>query len=664
MELENLKRILDAMKEDYDKQSNLKKFYKETLTEDEYKNFEKVLKDNKSQITEIEGIIKKMTQYSDQYEYERIMSMSETEFNSIKDEEIYRKKQEIKDHNKEINEKNASITDEIEALTQENTDLKAELEEMTNNIAETGKYTKESVDRAKKIKNTIQSNNEKIEQNKELIENNDKDIIVNDEIILDFESYKEQRLSKLSKKGYMEKIPEVSVMDEFLCKLQKKGKTPEEIEKAINCFKEDYIGGYEKEAYEYFDPIHRADFDIKDESGDEQAQKVTELLEKYFEVVEKGEKNTSSDKGVIERKMLVRYNTNKRHNISEITKVRLLRELVEGGSFYKTIKNNSILDNGCFLNLNDRISVLKDRLLQIEEWKEANPSSRDYIKIITLIDDYKEITKTRKGKEEYKDRIRDLVKSLKNYFSKEYFENNTYALKVLSLFDDISNNNKEVKTLTTEIDKINNKKIVINKKELQKQTEDLTKEIKRLNAKTDQDNKEILDILSMVSNVLEKVLREPEEIMYPKDDNKEEIDIIFNKLHPKDKNIDFSVSYEEDCLYELEKDLQKAQVYLDSYEAKKVSNRKASIAYLCANMGVTSISDSTVDALMDEKNKKNPIKASEIGKRINEARINLYLREQKERAQSESSKAKSEILGAILDHIDLDETKTDIFAAI
>ena len=39
MELENLKRILDAMKEDYDKQSNLKKFYKETLTEDEYKNF-------------------------------------------------------------------------------------------------------------------------------------------------------------------------------------------------------------------------------------------------------------------------------------------------------------------------------------------------------------------------------------------------------------------------------------------------------------------------------------------------------------------------------------------------------------------------------------------------------------------------------------------------
>ena len=81
-------------------------------------------------------------------------------------------------------------------------------------------------------------------------------------------------------------------------------------------------------------------------------------------------------------------------------------------------------------------------------------------------------------------------------------------------------------------------------------------------------------------------------------------------------------------------------------------------------MGITSISESTIDALMIEKDRKDLIKASDIGKRINEARINLYLREQKERAQNEASKAKSEILGAVLNHIDLDETKTDIFAAL
>ena len=81
-------------------------------------------------------------------------------------------------------------------------------------------------------------------------------------------------------------------------------------------------------------------------------------------------------------------------------------------------------------------------------------------------------------------------------------------------------------------------------------------------------------------------------------------------------------------------------------------------------MGIASISESTIDALMEERNKKDPIKASDIGKRINEARINLYLREQKERAQSDSYKVKSELLGAVLNHIDLDETKTDIFAAL
>ena len=362
--------------------------------------------------------------------------------------------------------------------------------------------------------------------------------------------------------------------------------------------------------------------------------------------------------------MLVRYNTNKRHNISEVKKERLLRELIEGGSFYKNIKNNSVVEGGCFLNLNDRIAIMKDRLLKIEEWKEANSNSKDYIKIITLIDEYKEITKTRKAKEEYKDRIREVVKSLKYYFSKDYFENNTYAIKVLSLFDDISNSNKEIKKLNSEKDKLSNKKIVLNKKENQKNIEEFDKEVKIYNKKIDEDNKEILDILSLVSSVLTKILDEPEQIMYPVEDSKDENDIMFNILHKKDKNDPFSVSSEEDYLYELEKDLQKAKVYLDAYESKIISNRKASISYLCANMGITSISESTIDALMEEKAKKDPIKASDIGKRINEARINLYLREQKERAQSEASKAKSEILGAVLNHIDLDETKTDIFAAL
>ena len=88
MELDYLNVILDAKKEDYNKQSNLKKFYKETLTEDEFKTFEKVLKEKKSEITELENIVKKMDQYSNQYEYERIKAMSETEFDSIREEEI------------------------------------------------------------------------------------------------------------------------------------------------------------------------------------------------------------------------------------------------------------------------------------------------------------------------------------------------------------------------------------------------------------------------------------------------------------------------------------------------------------------------------------------------------------------------------------------------
>ena len=591
------------------------------------------------------------------------MAMSETEFNSIREEEIAIKKQEIRDHNKQISEKKKTISNKIEELSQEINKLKVELEEITNEVAATGKYTKDSVEKAKKIKNHIQKNIEEIDKNKALIQDNDKDIILNDDISLDYESYKEQKLSKLSKRKYMVNIPEVSVMDEFLCKLQKKGKTPEEVEKAINDFKKDYVGGFEKEAYEYFDPNHRMDFDVKDEKDDEQAEKVTNLLERYFEVVEKGDKG-SADKGVIERKMLVRYNTNKRHNISEVTKESLLKELINGGSFYKTIKNNSVVEGGAFLNLYDRIEIMKERLFKIEQWKENNSSSKDYIKILTVIDEYKEISRTRKAKEEYKDRIKNAVKAIKTYFSKDYFKKNTYALKVLALFDDISNINKEIKSLNTEKEKVESKKIVISKKDHQKNIDEIEKEIKILNRQIDENNKEILEILSMISSVLLKVLKEPEQIMYPIEESKKEKDIIFNQLHVKDKNTEFSVSNEEDYLYELEKDLQRAKVYLDRYEAKKDSNKKSAVAYLCANMGITSISESTIDALIEEKNKKEPIKAADIAKRINESRVNLYLREQKERAQSEASQAKSEILGAVLNHIDLDETKTDIFAAL
>ena len=218
--------------------------------------------------------------------------------------------------------------------------------------------------------------------------------------------------------------------------------------------------------------------------------------------------------------------------------------------------------------------------------------------------------------------------------------------------------------MNAEKEKIKGKKIVISKKDHQKNIDEIEKDIKMLNKQIDENNKEILEILSMISSVLLKILKEPEQIMYPIEESKKEKDIIFNQLHVKDKNIEFSVSNEEDYLYELEKDLQRAKVYLDRYETKKDSNKKSSVAYLCANMGITSISESTIDALIEEKNRKEPIKAADIAKRINESRVNLYLREQKERAQSEASQAKSEILGAVLNHIDLDETKTDIFAAL
>jgi len=255
MELEYLAEVLEAKKKDYEKQSNLKKFYKETLTEEEYKNFEKILKTRKSEISELEAIVKKMNSYSDQYTYERIMAMTEIEFDAIRDSIIEEKKDEIRKHNKDIDEKNSSINSEINDLQNENITLKAELEEMTNEIGLTGSYTKESVERAKEIKEQIRSNNEKIQSNKDEIIANDKKIIANGEIDLDYESYKQEKLNELTDKKYCTEIPEVSVMDEFLCKLQKEGRTPEDLEVALNNFKNSYIGGFDKEGYEYFDPV-------------------------------------------------------------------------------------------------------------------------------------------------------------------------------------------------------------------------------------------------------------------------------------------------------------------------------------------------------------------------------------------------------------------------
>jgi hypothetical protein len=68
--------------------------------------------------------------------------------------------------------------------------------------------------------------------------------------------------------------------------------------------------------------------------------------------------------------------------------------------------------------------------------------------------------------------------------------------------------------------------------------------------------------------------------------------------------------------------------------------------------------------LAEEKTNGKELKAADIRKRINEAKVNLYLREQKEKAESDAAKAKSEILGAVLNNLDLEKTKTDIFAAI
>ena len=86
-----------------------------------------------------------MQTYSDQYDYERIMAMSEAEFDYIKDSIIEGKKEEIRKHNKDIDEQNRSINSEINALLEENVSLKRELEEITNEIGNTGKYNKDNV---------------------------------------------------------------------------------------------------------------------------------------------------------------------------------------------------------------------------------------------------------------------------------------------------------------------------------------------------------------------------------------------------------------------------------------------------------------------------------------------------------------------------------------
>ncbi|MBR3490037.1 MAG: hypothetical protein IKH36_00975, partial [Bacilli bacterium] len=475
MELENLVEILEAKKKDYEKQNNLKKFYKETLTVEEYANFEKLLKTKKSEISELETVVKKMQTYSDQYDYERIMAMSEAEFDYIKDSIIEGKKDEIRKHNKDIDEQNRSINSEINALLEENVSLKRELEEITNEIGNTGKYTKDNVNRAKTIKEKIQKNNEEIEKCKNAILDNDKKVIVGGEITLDFESYKQEKLGELSSKKYLKEIPEVSVMDEFLCKLQKQGKTPEEIENSLNGFKKSYIGGYEKEGYEYFDPIYRADFDCLDEF-DKDAEDATELLEKYFEVTEKG-KNIFLGKGIIERNMKVAYNTNRKHNISEVTKVELLQELIDGAPFYGSLDENSIITSGCFLNLKDRIITQKERINRVIAWKNADKGNTTLAKVATHIGNYNELSKTRDLEEENISEIEKIFAKLRKYFEEECFDESNEAIEFTTLYDELATSCGELKELSEERERLEGKKVVINKKGQAKDLEEVLNEI-------------------------------------------------------------------------------------------------------------------------------------------------------------------------------------------
>ena len=662
MELEYLAEILEAKKEDFAKLNNLKKFYKETLTEEEYKNYEKLLKTKKSEITELETVVKKMNTYSDQYEYERIMAMSEAEFDYIKDSIIEGKKDEIRKHNKDIDEQNRSINSEINALLEENSSLKRELEEMTNEIGSTGKYTKESVNRAKTIKEKIQKNNEKIEECKNSILDNDKKVIVGGEISLDFESYKNEKLGELSPKKYLKEIPEVSIMDEFLCKLQKQGKTPEEIESSLNGFKKSYIGGYEKEGYEYFDPIYRADFDCLDEL-DKDAEDATELLEKYFEVAEKG-KNIFLGKGIIERNMKVAYNTNRKHNISEVTKVELLQELIDGAPFYGSLNENSVITCGCFLNLKDRIITQKERINRVIAWKNADQGNTTLAKVATHIGNYQELSKTRDLEEENISEIEKIFAKLRRYFEEECFDESNEAIEFTTLYDELATSCGELKELSEERDRLEGKKVVINKKGQANNLEEVLNEIEDKKEYIKEIHKRMKADISAVFAYVTEILSEPEQIMYPEVTEDESIENIFSMIHRKDSSSEFSLQDEEDYLYELESDFKNAIMLLEKYEENRTNNKKRAIVKLCSDLGINSISQDTIDALVEEKDKKDILKASDISKRINDARVNLYLREQKEKALNEASKAKSEILGAVINHLDLDATKTDVFAEI
>ena len=152
--------------------------------------------------------------------------------------------------------------------------------------------------------------------------------------------------------------------------------------------------------------------------------------------------------------------------------------------------------------------------------------------------------------------------------------------------------------------------------------------------------------------------------MYPEITEEETVENIFSVIHRKDESVEFSIQNEEEYLYELESDFKNAIMLLEKYEETKKKNRKEAINKLCADLDIKSVSDGVVEVLFEEKDKPDLFKASDISKRINEARVNLYLREQKEKAIAEASKAKSEILGAVLNNVNLEDTKTDIFAAI
>lgn len=658
MELEYLAEILEAKKKDYEKQTNLKKFYKETLTEEEYKNFEKILKTRKSEINELEAIVKKMNSYSDQYKYERIMAMTEIEFDAIKDREIEAKKDEIRKHNKDISEKNSSINSEINDLQNENLALKAELEEMTNEIGITGTYTKESVKRAKEIKEQIRANNEKIQENKKAIIDNDSKIIANGEISLDFESYKKEKLDELSDKKYCVEIPEVSVMDEFLCKMQKLGKTPEEIEEALNAFKNSYIGGFDKEGYEYFDPVYRKDLDALEED-DKNASDITELLEKYFEIAEKG-KAKCKDKAIIERSMKVAYNTNKRHNVSEVTKEDLLVELLDGKPYSKDMDENEIINNGFFLNLKDRIIIQKERINKVIAWKNADSGNTTLAKTVTHIRNYQDLSENGKNIDE----MEKVLAKLRKYFDETCFDGCDEAIEFTTLYDELSASCAKLKALNSEKDKLSGKKIVINKKDqtstiskLEEEIADLKDYIKEIHKRIDKDlDKTLVYVTS--------ILDEPERIIYPEITGEPSKENIFSAIHTKKEHSDFSLEDEKEYLLDLENDFKNAIMLLERYDENVKKSRRVAVTRLCDDLEVASIPDSIVEVLFEEKDSKDPIKASNIAKRINEARVNLYLREQKEKALAEASKAKSEILGAVLNKVNLDETKTDIFAAI